>query len=302
MHNNIIENFLEMITAEKGASSNTVLAYRSDLLQFFEIVQTNPDRLTKRHIINYINEIVSLCYAQKSQARKLSTLREFCKFLIEEKILNDNPCLNVSAPKHEKSIPNFLSKTQIKLLIEAADRQKARSLKRVAVMVQLMFATGLRVSELISLTVNSINVDRKIVTVMGKGSKERIIPIASETVKIINEYINSQSADDKTKHIKWIFPSLSSKSGHITRQTFFKNLKQLAMLAEINPDLISPHTLRHSFATNLINHDADLRSVQRMLGHENIVTTEIYTHVIKEKLIDTVLSKHPLAGINFKDD
>ena len=302
MQNKIIQNFLEMITAEKGAGVNTVLAYRRDLLQFFEIVHTNPDKLTKKHVIDYVNEIASLWYAQKSQARKLSALREFCKFLVEEKILTDNPCLNVSTPKQERSLPNFLSRSQIRLLIDTADKIGSNIFKRTAVMVNLMFATGLRVSELVSLTVNSINADKKIVTVMGKGSKERLIPISKEALAMVNEYVNGMLSSKKNKQIKWLFPSATSKTGYISRQTFFKNLKDLAALAELNPEIISPHTLRHSFATNLINHDADLRSVQKMLGHENIATTEIYTHIIKEKLIDTVMQKHPLSGITFKDD
>ena len=240
--------------------------------------------------------------AQKSQARKLSALREFCKFLVEEKILTDNPCLNVSTPKQERSLPNFLSRSQIRLLIDTADKIGSNIFKRTAVMVNLMFATGLRVSELVSLTVNSINADKKIVTVMGKGSKERLVPISKEALAMVNEYVNGMLSSKKNKQIKWLFPSATSKTGYISRQTFFKNLKDLAALAELNPEIISPHTLRHSFATNLINHDADLRSVQKMLGHENIATTEIYTHIIKEKLIDTVMQKHPLSGITFKDD
>ncbi|MBE6451197.1 MAG: tyrosine recombinase [Alphaproteobacteria bacterium] len=304
MQTKIVQNFLDMMVAEKGASINTVSAYEYDLTQFFEIIDTSPAKITRKHITDYINEISSMCYAQKSQARKLSVIREFCKFLLQEKILTDNPSQNLSAPKQEKNLPNFLTDSQIKLLIKTAQQQKNRSLKRIAVMISLMYATGLRVSELICLTQNSINFDKRIVTVKGKGSKERLVPVSKNAIKIVLEYVNNERKYflAKSKQNNWLFPSKTSKSGYVTRYTFFKNLKQLAAIAELNPKIISPHTLRHSFATNLINHDADLRSVQKMLGHENIATTEIYTHIIKEKLVETVLQKHPLAGIKFKDD
>ena len=245
-----------------------------------------------------------LCYAQTSQARKLSALREFCKFLMQEKLLSENPCHNISAPKQEKHLPKFLTPAQIKILTDTALKQDNISLQRIGVMISLMFATGLRVSEVISLTENALNHDKKIITVLGKGSKERIVPISDEARANIYQYaINMRPKFfKKGTSSPWLFPSLSSASGHITRGTFFKNLKTLAFAAELNPEIISPHTLRHSFATNLINHDADLRSVQKMLGHKNIATTEIYTHILKEKLIDTVLVKHPLASVKLKED
>ena len=299
-----IQNFLDMMIAEKGASMNTVLAYRHDLIQFFEISHANINQLSSQHILNYIQELNNFCYAQKSQARKLSALREFCKFLMQEKIIHDNPCSNISAPKQEKPLPNFLNSAQIELLISTANNLNNLSLKRIGIMIHLMFATGLRVSELISLTENSINYDKKYVTVLGKGNKERIVPISDGALKSIIHYANNERQHfvQQNTSTNWLFPSKTAKNGHITRGAFFKGLKQLAISAELNPNIISPHTLRHSFATNLINNDADLRSVQKMLGHENITTTEIYTHIIKDKLIDSVINKHPLANFHFKQD
>ena len=250
MTRKIIQNFLEMMVAEKGASENTVMAYRRDLLQFFEIIKTEPNAISRKNIIDYITEINNLWYAQKSQARKLSALREFCKFLVQEKFLTDNPCLNISAPKPKRQLPNFLSFNQIKLLTEAANSVKSQSFKRASVMINLMFSTGLRISEVICLTKNSINRDKKIVTVMGKGNKERIVPIANETIETVFNYVDRISGNYTEKSNSWLFPSHTSKSGHITRQTFFRTLKQLAVVAELNPNIISPHTLRHSFATN----------------------------------------------------
>lgn len=304
MNGVIIQNFLDMMIAEKGASMNTVLAYQRDLTQFFELCAVSPENLTRKHIIEYISELNILCYAQKSQARKLSALREFCKFLLQEKILHENPCQNIVSPKQEKHLPKFLTPAQVKILTNTAFEQNDISLKRIGVMISLMFATGLRVSELISLSENAINYDKKTISVIGKGSKERIVLISDEAKSIVLDYVNNfrKNFIKNQKTSPWMFPSLSSSCGHITRGTFFKKLKTLAVFAQLNPDIISPHTLRHSFATNLINHDADLRSVQKMLGHENIATTEIYTHILKEKLIETVLEKHPLANIKFKDD
>lgn len=304
MNNRTIKHFLDMMVAEKGASTNTVKAYKYDILQFFAITGADVQNIARKHVSDYINELTNLYYTPKSQARKLSALRDFCKFLVEEKILKNNPTANITLPKLEKPLPNFLSKEQIKILYHEALSQKNISLKVTGFMIDLMFTTGLRVSELIALTENAINYDKKIVTVLGKGNKERIVPISDISCKNIFEYYKKYRPifTSKNKNSIYMFPSKTSQSGYITRQTFFKNLKKIAFLAGLNPEIISPHTLRHSFATNLINNDADLRSVQKMLGHENISTTEIYTHILKEKLIDTVCSKHPLANFKIKED
>ena len=304
MSSAVIQDFLDMLTAEKGASANTIAAYRSDLMQFFEIAKTDYQQITRKGIVGYLKELNKLCYAQKSQARKLSALREFFKFLMQEKLIFENPCHNISAPKPEKHLPNFLTAEQINILVSRAFKEDKPALKRIGIMIHLMFTTGLRVSELISLTENSINYDKNTILIFGKGSKERIVFISNQAKKNVFEYVKNLRHNfiNKNKTSNWLFPSLSSKSGHITRGSFFKHLKQLAYLAELNPDIISPHTLRHSFATNLVNHNADLRSVQKMLGHENISTTEIYTHILHDKLIDTVLKNHPLAEIKNKDN
>lgn len=304
MSSAVIQDFLDMLTAEKGASANTIAAYRYDLMQFFKIAKTDYQQITRKGIVGYLKELNKLCYAQKSQARKLSALREFFKFLMQEKLIFENPCHNISAPKPEKHLPNFLTAEQINILVSRAFKEDKPALKRIGIMIHLMFTTGLRVSELISLTENSINYDKNTILIFGKGSKERIVFISNQAKKNVFEYVKNLRHNfiNKNKTSNWLFPSLSSKSGHITRGSFFKHLKQLVYLAELNPDIISPHTLRHSFATNLVNHNADLRSVQKMLGHENISTTEIYTHILHDKLIDTVLKNHPLAEIKNKDN
>ena len=287
--------FLDMMASEKGCSQNTLKAYCSDLKQFFEECSVLPADISEKHISAYIEFLHKKHYLPKSQARKISALKEFCKFLFSEKILRKNPMLYVDCPKQEKPLPKFLTPKQIEDLINQAQNHSKNEIKRIGVMISLMFACGLRVSELVSLPVNAVNHDKKEISVYGKGSKERIVPVSQKALKDLNEYASFRDFFvKKGQNDKFLFPSKNSACGHITRDAFFKNLKKLAMTCGLNVSLVSPHTLRHSFATNLLNHDADLRSVQKMLGHESVVTTEIYTHIISDKLIETVQQKHPL--------
>lgn len=296
MPRNVLELFLDMMTAEKGAAQNTVAAYRRDITQFLEHIKKDLTEITSEDISGFINFLGEEFYSPKSQARKLSALKEFCRFLYIEKIIGNNPSANILTPKQEKPLPKFLTPKQIEILKNAASSHQNLNLKRSGVMIGLMFATGLRVSELISLTENSVNHDKKLITVRGKGNKERIVPVSWACLQELNDY--EQYRDhfiSKGKTSVWLFPAKKGSSGHLARSTFFKHLKQLATECDLNPDIISPHTLRHSFATNLLNHDADLRSVQKMLGHENISTTEIYTHITSERLIRNVQENHPLS-------
>lgn len=296
-----LELFLDMAAAEKGASPRTLSAYESDLRQFLEFCKEEPQNITTSDVSAFMQELSRQAYSQKSQARKLSAIREFCRFLFSERILNDNPAQEVNAPKQEKPLPKFLTPAQIEQLCQQAATHQNLSYRRVGVMIELMFDCGLRVSELVGLSANAVNFDKRIIQVRGKGSKERIVPISERAVKALHNY-ETYRADfiAKGKSSDRLFPSKTAKEGHITRDMFFKTLKQLARECGLNEALISPHTLRHSFATNLINHDADLRAVQKMLGHENIATTEIYTHITPNRLVQAVQQKHPLR--DFKPD
>lgn len=288
-----------MMAAEKGAADNTLAAYRRDINQFFAMTGVDVEQISSEDVAFYVGKMGEKAFAPKTQARKLSALREFCRFLFSEKILKDNPTANILTPKQEKPLPKFLTPLQICQLIKQAQNHKSIPVKRIGVMIQLMFATGLRVSELVSLPERAVNFDKKQVMVKGKGSKERIVPISIQALNSLKTYGQYRQLFCKNgKTSQWLFPSKSAQSGHITRDTFFKQLKQLALECDLDARLISPHTLRHSFATNLLNHHADLRSVQKMLGHENIATTEIYTHITSDKLMETVRQKHPLH--NFK--
>lgn len=297
-----LENFLETEAAEKGAAQTTLTAYEHDLRQFFELCDISaPQDLTEERIEKFIQNLRAESYAPKSLARKLSAIKDFCKFLYSEKIIKTNPAAYILTPKQDKPLPKFLSVQEIKLLIEAAFAKKDYRYWRIGVMIELMYATGLRVSELVGLPENAINYNKGLITIFGKGSKERVVPVAESALQSLSEYIDlRREFIKKNSNSNWLFPSLTSISGHLTRDAFYKDLKKLAVDCGIYPSRVSPHVLRHSFATHLLNNNADLRSVQKMLGHENITTTEVYTHITSQKLGDIVRRKHPLAY--FKDD
>lgn len=299
-----VDSFLDAESAEKGAALTTILSYKSDLQQFFSFSGAiAPQDLTEERIEKFLQHLRTSGYAPKSMARKLSTLKDFCRFLYSEKVISTNPAAYILTPKQEKPLPKFLSVEEIEQLIDTAFAKKDYRYWRIGVMIELMYATGLRVSELVGLPENSINYGKKLVTLVGKGNKERIVPIADRVITALQEYLPLRKEFiKKNSSSTWLFPSLTAVSGHLTRDAFYKDLKKLAADCGIYPSRISPHVLRHSFATHLLNNNADLRSVQKMLGHENITTTEIYTHIIPQKLGDVVRSKHPLAHFKEKAD
>ena len=299
-----VDSFLDAESAEHGAALTTVLSYKSDLQQFFSFSGAIvPQDLTEEQIEKFLQHLQTSGYAPKSMARKLSTLKDFCRFLYSEKVISTNPAAYILTPKQEKPLPKFLSVEEIEQLIDTAFAKKDYRYWRIGVMIELMYATGIRVSELVGLPENSINYGKKLVTLVGKGNKEHIVPIAGRVITALQEYLPLRKEFiKKSSSSTWLFPSLTAVSGHLTRDAFYKDLKKLAADCGIYPSRISPHVLRHSFATHLLNNNADLRSVQKMLGHENITTTEIYTHIIPQKLGDVVRSKHPLAHFEEKAD
>ena len=292
---NYIEDFLDMMSAEAGSSVNTVLSYRLDLEQFAEWCNADFAKVATTDIANYMTWLKQRHYAVKSVLRKISVLRDFFKFLYSEKVISANPMLKIMAPKSEKPLPKFLTPQEVNLLMNKAKQKNGIRARRMAVMLELMYACGLRVSELTGLPENCINFDKKQILVRGKGSKERLIPVADQTLKAIISYLQEREKFIRGRRSVWLFPSAQSKQGHITRDGFAKDLKNLAIECGISPTKVSPHVLRHSFATHLLHNGADLRSVQKMLGHEDIATTEIYTHIIPEDLIGVVATNHPLS-------
>ena len=298
MTESVVNRFLEMMSAERGAAQNTLEAYGRDVSQFLDFCgNVSLKNISADDIADFVQYLSrEERFSSKTVARKISAVREFFKFLYTDNIIKENPALDILTPKQQKPLPKFLTQEEIKQLILAAQTGETPALRRMSVMLELMYACGLRVSELVSLPENCINFDKRQILVRGKGSKERIIPVAPQVIQAVLDYFSYRDYFIKggRKSI-WLFPSKISSSGHITRDAFFKHLKDIAVRAGISPQKVTPHVLRHSFATHLLNHDVDLRSVQKMLGHESINTTEIYTHIISDKLIKTVQKLHPLA-------
>lgn len=285
---NYIDIFLEALSAEKGRSKQTLSAYASDLNM---ARNTIGDLLhaTEQDIQNYLS---NLNEKSSSIARKASALRMFYKFLMLEKIIDKNPTANLELPKQKRTLPKYLSPEEIELLISSSGDIKTSI--RLRCMIELLYASGLRVSELCELPMSANLGDRLLIH--GKGAKERLIPMHEGAQHALHKWLEYRGDTDS----KYVFPT-NSKTGHITRDAFFKILKKCAVLSGIDPSRVSPHVLRHSFASHLLAGGANLRAIQTMLGHEDIATTQIYTHVMPEKLRDTIESAHPLAHDEIKD-
>lgn len=280
---NSIDDFLDYLLIDKKYSSNTIDSYKRDLDKYY-VFQTNKNKklenITKDDIKLYIQEVKDKNMSDKSIARNISSIRTFYKFLLTEKIIVKNPIELIDLPKLKKTLPSILSKEEVEMLLDIKITDSYSS--RNKAMLELMYASGLRVSELINLTVNDIDLEESIVRVFGKGSKERIVPIGDYALDSLKQYILYDKDSLMKKNITdKLF--LNNRGQGITRQGFFKILKKLAREKDIKTPF-SPHTLRHSFATHLLDYGADLRSIQELLGHSDISTTQIYTHVSNELL------------------
>ncbi len=285
---NYIDIFLEALSAEKGRSQKTLDAYSSDLHHAQDTIGNLLDA-TNEDIQNYLSHLPDKA---SSVARKASALRTFYKFLMLEKIITKNPTSTLELPKRGRALPKYLSAHEIELLISSSGDIKTSV--RLKCMIELLYASGLRVSELCELPM-SANLGDKLL-IHGKGAKERLVPMHEAAQDALHKWLEIRGDDNS----KYVFPT-NSQTGHITRDGFFKILKKCAVLAGIDPHRVSPHVLRHSFASHLLAGGANLRVIQTMLGHEDISTTQIYTHVLPEKLRDTVESAHPLAHNEIKD-
>ncbi len=295
-----LDTFLEMLSSERGASINTLSSYRRDLEDFANFMSLRKkvsEKAQEKDISNYVISLDNVGMSARTQSRRLSALREFFRFLFSEGIRTDNPTDNIESPKIGHSLPKYLSEEEIENLIMASKSLKKGVSEKALVLVELLYATGMRISELVSLPLSSVTRKQDAITIMGKGRKERIVPLNPNALSAISSWLKVREKSlKKERDSKWLFPS-HSKTGHITRDSCFKLLKKLAVIANIDPNRLSPHVIRHSFASHLIAHDADLRSVQQMLGHADIATTEIYTHVLDNRLKALVQSKHPLSKI-----
>ncbi|MBR5154660.1 MAG: tyrosine recombinase [Alphaproteobacteria bacterium] len=291
-----ILEFLDAKAVEGGVSMNTIEAYRSDIAQFAVFLENKEFLDAKVEDIEaYLEDLQLRGNSAKTISRKISCIREFYKFLISEKLITDNPTNRLRTPKIGKGLPEVLTTSEIEKIYRYTQQLRGGCGRKMGVMVRLMYSVGLRVSEMISLRDNSINFEQKQILIHGKGNKERVVPVSNDTIEEVKAYLEYKNSIKLISKDNWLFPSYRSKTGHITRDAFFKNLKKIAIQAGIAPHRAHPHVLRHSFATELVNNNADLRSIQKMLGHENIITTEIYTHISVQKLVDEVNKRHPLS-------
>lgn len=287
---NDIEEYINYVYIEKKLSNNTKDAYETDLKEFSNYIKNkDTNEITVNHINNYINHLYDIKDKDKTIARKIVSIKTFFDYLMKNKKILVNPCEKIESPKLKKTLPKTLNEEEIEKLLSIKPNNALDY--RNKAMIELMYATGLRVSELVNLEINDINLKDNYVRVYGKGKKERIVPMADITTNILDEYINNYRPSLLKGYLTdKVF--LSSYGKGITRQGFFKILKKIAKEQGIKKDF-SPHTLRHSFATHLLEYGADLRSIGEMLGHENIKTTQIYTHLSNNKIKKDYENYHP---------
>lgn len=300
--NGLIESFLEMTRAERGAADNTVLAYTRDLQDFEHFLTSRNRSFENAQVADlraYLADLAQNGLAVRTQSRRLSALREFYKFLYTEKIRKDNPTEVLDSPKSGRPLPKYLSEDEVARLIDAVKKLPDYKQARMRALTEIAYDSGLRVSELVALPLSVANAKENVMTVRGKGGKDRIVPLTEIAKRAIRDWLSLRELSlPGGRTSKWLFPA-QNKEGHLTRFAFYQELKQLALTAGILPSRVSPHVLRHSFASHLIAHDADLRSVQQMLGHSDISTTQIYTHILDDRLKKTVEKSHPLTDENF---
>ncbi|MGI9501044.1 MAG: site-specific tyrosine recombinase XerD [Geminicoccaceae bacterium] len=293
------ESFLEMMAVERGASRHTIDAYRRDLDDYQRYLKrqgTGGEVADSTVIRAFLTSLASAGLAASTQARKLSAIRQYHRFLFLENHRPDDPTQTLEGPKQRRALPKLLDAGEISALIEAARQKSGAEGMRLLACLELLYATGMRVSELLALPLSAIAPDRRSLIVFGKGAKERMVPVGAAAREALENYLAVRETflKERTRNSRFLFPS-RGKEGHLTRQRLTQLLKALAIDAGIEPSRLSPHVLRHAFASHLLEGGADLRAVQMMLGHADIATTEIYTHVQGERLAAAVRDHHPLG-------
>jgi len=296
--------YLDMLAAERGAGANTLGAYRRDLGDFSEHLKNAGRSIAKastEDLRNYLSELSRRGMRATTVARRLSAIRQLYRFLYAEGHRPDDPAAVLQGPKRERNLPKTLSLAEVDhLLRTAATSDPASPLPvrlratRLACLVELLYATGLRVSELVALPASAARKDARVIIVRGKGNKERIVPLNDAAKRAMTAYLALLKESGSEAQSKWLFPSFGD-SGHLTRQHFARELKTLAGAAGLRAAQVSPHVLRHAFASHLLHNGADLRVVQTLLGHADISTTQIYTHVMEDRLKTVYKAHHPRA-------
>lgn len=301
-----VENFLEMISVEKSAAKNTIYSYKfdlDDLLSFLSNAKISLQDVLQSDLARYIEKLGEKKLSSRTLARKISAIKHFFKFLCIDKIRKDNPSLYLEMPKQDKLLPKALSRQDVEAMLSSIDISKNPDKIRDKCMLEILYSSGMRVSELIQLRYSNIqkNVIKSeshaAIVIKGKGSKERIIILNQSAIHSLNEYLKVRMKFLRGVQSDFLFPSFgkSGKITHMSRQRFHQIIKQVAISAKIDPALVSPHKIRHSFASHLLQNGADLRMVQELLGHADISSTQIYTKVLSEQAKNLVLDTHPLS-------
>jgi len=293
-----VDAFLEMLMAERAAAANTVAAYRRDILGFVSFLAKRgkvSNDASADDVRAYLAASSRAGVNPRTAARRLSTLRQFHRFLAAEGVRSDDPTSSIDSPKRGRALPKIMGESEVEALLDAAARREGPEGARISALLEVLYSTGLRVSELVGLPLAALGRDPRFMVVRGKGGKERMVPVGEKAEAALVRWREARGRFLRDgRESKWLFPSRGA-GGHLTRQRFAQILKELALEAKLDPAKLSPHVLRHAFATHLLNRGADLRSVQRLLGHADISTTQIYTHVLDDRLKSLVQTHHPLA-------
>ena len=293
-----LEAFLEMLAAERGAAQLTLAAYRNDLLDLSRFLATRTlalETADETALHAYLAAAATARLAPRTLARRISAIRQFYKFLVVDGVRRDDPAAGLDTPRLGRPLPKLLSETEIAGLLAAARAWPGDEGVRLVAVLELLYATGLRISELVTLPFAAARRDPRFLMVRGKGGRERVVPLSEPGRQALAEYLDHRERFlPDARPSPWLFPSRAA-GGHLTRQRCGQLLKELAVNSGLDPKRLSPHVLRHAFASHLLDHGADLRSVQQMLGHADIATTQIYTHVLNDRLRKLVQTAHPLA-------
>ncbi len=297
--------FLEAQAAEQGASENTLLAYARDLGDFHGWLEQAGRTIagaSQDDVENYLIHCEAQGLAKSTRARRLSAIRQLYRFAFEDRLREDNPAIRIKGPGRDQRLPKTLTEAEVDRLLDAARHhgRNARDRLRNTCLMELLYATGMRVTELVSLPISAARGDPRMLLIRGKGGKERMVPLSPPARVALAEWLTD--CDTRTEALRakgvaaspYLFAS-AGKLGHLTRHRFYSLIKELAVAGGVSPARVTPHTLRHAFATHLLAHGADLRAIQTLLGHADVATTEIYTHVLEERLKALVMEHHPLA-------
>jgi len=302
---NWLAGFLEAQAAELGAAENTLAAYRRDLDDYLAWLGDQgiaPEAADQPQIEAYLVHCDAQGLAKSTRARRLSAIKQYYRFGFEEKLREDNPAIRIRGPGRDQRLPKTLSEAEVDVLLDAArhSARREQDRSRNTCLMELLYATGMRVTELVSLPDSAARGDPRMLLIKGKGGKERMVPLSTPAREALSTWLKLRDATEEAAKAKgapaspFLFPS-RGKSGHLTRHRFYMLIKELAVFGGISPSKVTPHRLRHAFATHLLANGADLRAIQTLLGHADVATTEIYTHVLEERLRELVMDHHPMA-------